>query len=322
MHPHRLVRLATISSVIALAIAVVPVGSANAAPGDGWNIGDCFAKADVDNDIIELGSAVACAKPHAVQILGGASLPSSLTRYTYKQLRDQGNTSIRASLTKFSEQTCSGERIAGGIWPAQGAAVAKALTGLARNAAGGVLPGLSGAGIANGWVFPDAAAFRAGDRSMICVMYKQKPPVDAPASASTVLTGDAQLLGTSRTLPKLRACFAYDPSDKTSSDVSCARAHTDELIAHFLAKLPVAVADMTDAQWAVLDKQCDAIVDALVGANRSDLRSAVNAEPGTKPKTPTFIPCYVSRPTSSDGTVPNLPAGTVVGLGKKALTAA
>ena len=311
------VRRGTVTAaVLALTVAVLPVGSATAAPGSGWKVGECFAKADVDKDLVDLASAIACARPHAVQVLGGAALPQEFAEYSYAQLRDQKDTKLRARLLKFSEQICSGTQIAPGIWPKQGAAVAKALSGLAATTGGGILPAVP-EGINFGWVFPDAKSFAAGDKSMLCVLY----PLPVEGKTAT-LTGNAQLLGSSQALPKMRVCYTYDQATDQYALGSCALAHKDELLAYFAGRLPVAYDDMTDEQWAPLDKQCDAIVDALVGADRKDLRGYVDAAQTAAAGSLIYIQCYASKPKAADGTTPNLPGGTVVGLGKKPLKSA
>ena len=314
-------RIAAGIAALALTVAVLPVGSATAAPSTGWKVGDCFAKANVDKDLVELPSKVDCAKPHAVQVVGGAALPSRFAKYSLAQMLDQKDIKLRAELVKFSEQICSGTKTASGIWPKQGAAVAKALTGLAATTGGGILPGLKES-LNFGWVFPDAGAFNAGDRSMICVIYPLDPNTGKYVANAKGLKGDFRLLSTSRTLPTMRACFGFDANGENYAAVSCALPHGDELIANFVGKLPAAVADMTDEQWEPFDRQCYAILDALVGSKRSDLQVVANPGPETAVNALVYIPCFVGQVTAADGTRPNLPGGTVVGLGKKPLKTA
>ncbi len=279
----------------------------------GWRVGECFATADVSNDLVDLDSAIACAKPHAVQVIGGAALPPGLAARTYAQLRDRDDARLRAQLAAFSEETCSGQRTAAGIWPKQGAAIARVLTGLAATTGGGVLPALPES-FNYGWAFPDEQSFAAGNRSMLCVIY----PLPAADERAT-LTGNAQWLGSRRTLATMRVCAAFDAATESHAQVSCAEPHQDEQVAYFAGRLPVAYADMTDAQWHPFDMQCDAIVDALVGADRTDLRAYGDALPTSAANALVYIPCYVSRTRLADGTKPNLPPGTVVGLGTRPL---
>lgn len=307
-------------SVVALALtaAVLPMGSAVAAPGTGWKVGDCFAKADVWDDVVDLSSKVDCAKPHQVQVFGGTGLPASITsKFTFAQLHDESNKAALDALVAFSHQTCSPTRIAPNMWPGRGTAVAKALVPPASTVGGGVLPAVAGAGF--GWVFPDEKSFAAGDKSMLCVLFV---PTGKPGSVPDTmgqLKGDARLLGTSRVLPTMRVCYTYDYSTEKYATGSCSLPHKDELLAYFAGRLPVAYADMTDAQWAPFDSQCDAIADALVGANRKDLRGFVDLTQDPAPGSLVYLQCYVSRSKGADGKSPDLPGGTVVGLGKKPL---
>ncbi|MDO8732571.1 MAG: septum formation family protein [Actinomycetota bacterium] len=314
-------RLASSIAVLALAVAVIPAGAALAAASPGWNVGSCFTTAEVQNDLVDLNSAVSCAKPHTVQVIGGAALSPVFAEYSLTQLRDQKDTGLRAALAEFGQKICSGTVTAAGIWPKQGAALAKVLTGFAATAAGGVLPGLK-EHQNFGWVFPDTAAFNAGDRSMICVIYSPDQKKGAGVAAAKGLQGNAQLLGTTSTLPTMRSCSKLDGSGKNNIDISCSKPHVDELIAHFVGKLPADVSAMTDAQWVPYDAQCQAIMDVLVGAKRTDLR--VRADPDGKAKANTliYVPCFASRSKSADGKHPNLPGGTLVGLGNKPLKAA
>ncbi len=317
-----LVRRATVTAaVLALTVAMFPVGSVAAAPSASWKVGDCFAKANVWDDIVDLNSKVDCAKPHQVQVFGGAALPASITsKYTFAQLHDENNKVALDALVAFSQKICAPADVAPRMWPGKGAALAKALKPPASTVTGGALPAVAGAGF--GWVFPDEKSFAAGDKSMLCVLYMPTGEVGSVPDTMGQLKGDARLLATSRTLPTMRTCFTYDQAADQYATGSCALPHKDEMLAYFAGRLPVAYADMTDAQWAPLDKQCDAIVDALVGADRKDLRAFVDAAQNTAPGSLIYFQCYASKPTAADGITPNLPGGTLVGLGKKPLKTA
>lgn len=314
-------RWAASIAVLVLAVAVIPTGSVLAAPSTAWKVGSCFATAEVENDLVDLSSDVPCANPHAVQVIGGTTLAPIFAQYSLAQLRDQKDTGLRAALAEFGHQICSGKVTAPGVWPKQGQAIAKVLTGLAATTGGGVLPGLK-QNLNFGWVFPDAAAFNAGDRSMICVIYSPDPEKGAGVAAAKGLRGNAQLLGTTSTLPTMRSCSKLDASGKNNIDVPCSKPHIDELIAHFVGKLPVDVPNMTDAQWAPYDAQCKAIMDVLVGAKRTDLKVVANPPETAKANTLIYMPCFVSHLASADGKRPNLPGGTLVGLGNKPLKSA
>ncbi|MDO9486600.1 MAG: septum formation family protein [Actinomycetota bacterium] len=306
---------------IAVALACVPAASSFAAPAPGVKLAACYATADVENDMVLLSSEVACEAPHAVQVIGGAALPATFSGFSLAQLLDQKNTNVRAALTELSEQICSGTVTAPVIWPKQGAAMASALTGLAATTGGGVLPGLKQS-LNFGWAFPDEAAFNAGDRSMLCLINSSDPKTGKYVASMKGLQGNVQLIGTGSTLATMRACSVYKSATKSYAASSCAKPHADELIAHFVGVLPADVAKMTAAQWAPFDAQCQAIMDVLVGAKRTDLKVVANPATALKGGVEIYVPCFVSRVTSADGTRPNLPAGTVVGLGKKPLKAA
>ncbi len=313
--------LAASTAVLAVAIVLMPVVSASAAPAPDWQAGTCFTVAEIQNDLVVLSSAVSCAKPHTVQTIGGAPLSAMFTDSTLTQLRDQSNTDLRAALTEFGDLTCSGKATASGIWPKQGAAISSALTGLAATAGGGVLPGYN-KGMNFGWVFPDAAAFNAGDRSLVCVIYAADAKLGASVAAVNGMQGDLQQLGTNAPLPTMRDCSKLDATGKKNITISCAKPHVDELIAHYVAKLPADVARMTDAQWVPYDAQCKALMDVLVGAKRSDLSVVANPPTEAKANIAIYVPCFVSRAKLANGKRPNLPAGTVVGLGTKGIKAA
>lgn len=305
-------------AIVTMAAVALPAGSALGATAPAWKAGACFARAEIQNDFVDLTSAVPCEQPHTVQSVGGAALPAALAQYSLAQLRDTANVSVRTALGVLADEACSGKAIASGIWPKQGAAIARVLTGLAATAAGGVLPGL-GDGMNFGWVLPDAAAFDGGDRSMVCVVYKADPKSDGSVAAVRGLTGDLQLLGSSDTVASLRHCTKYQAAAKRNLTVSCAKPHRDEVIAFFAGSLPVDVAKMTEAQWAPYDAQCRAITDVLVGAKRSDLTVVANPDAEAKAKTQIYVPCFVSRVAPAKGSQPNLPPGSVVGLGTRHL---
>ena len=134
--------------------------------------------------------------------------------------------------------------------------------------------------------------------------------------------GNLQDLGTNATRASMRECSVYNAKTKLNATVSCAKPHDGELIAHYVARLPADFGSMTDAQWVPFDAQCKALMDALVGAKRSDLKAIANPSAKAKANTTIYIPCYVSHARSAHGTQPKLPGGTVIGLGTKQLKAA
>lgn len=321
MGSHLAKSAATAIAVIGLGLALMPVGSVAAAESPVWKAGACFAKAEIQNDLVDLRSAVPCERPHMVQTVGGAALPASFDKYSITQLRDQKDTTLRAALTRFNDNICSGRQTAAGIWPEQGPAIARVLTGLPATASGGVLPALI-TGLTSGWVFPDPTSFDAGDRSMVCVIYSPDPKKGLGVAKAGALKGDARLLGTSQTLPSMRDCSIKDAKSGKVVIVPCSKAHGDEVVVHYLAQLPVDIDAMTDAQWVPYDAQCKAIADILIGAKRSDVKVIANPAAGTKAGADVYVPCIVSRSPGVDGKTSNLPAGTVVGLGTRALPAA
>lgn len=303
-------------AALLLGAVVVPPASA-ATPTESWAVGQCFETADVGKDLLDTRTPVPCARPHAVQVVGGVALPASLTAYSYAQLTDQSNEQLRAQLLAISDDACSGRRTAAAIWPRGGRAIANALIGPAASRSGGILPPMPG--IASGWVFPDQATFDAGDRSLVCIIYK---PIDAPGAsnpATGTLTGNVRNLSTSRTLPQLRTCYRVSADGTKFPEVSCAKAHSDELLAFLAARLPANYAAMTARQWRPYDRECTRVSDALIGARRSDLRAYADAPTDTKAHQPVYLTCSVQIAGSTDDPTLMLPAGTVVGLGKKPL---
>ncbi|MDQ5974148.1 MAG: Septum formation [Actinomycetota bacterium] len=310
-------RWGAVTAALALTLTALPLTQSAAAPA-AWKPGDCFARASVFDDVVELGSKVNCARPHRVQIIGGAALPASLAALPLAELKDDANTAVLDQLVAFSHEVCSPAKTAPNIWPGKGAAVAAALRPAASVTGGGVLPGLRGT-TNFGWLFPDAKSFEAGDRSLICVLYAPKGQVGSPQESMGTMRGDARLLATSRPLPTMRTCVLYD-AEGFGQPSSCAKPHGDELMAFFAARLPANYADMTDAQWAPYDDQCRGVVEALVGAARPDLRAYVDASARPDAGTLVYLSCYVQRQKAADGSYPLLPGGTVVGLGKKPLS--
>jgi len=308
-------------AVIGLGCALIPMAGAAAAQSPVWKAGACFAKAEIQSDLVDLGSAVPCEQPHTVQTVGGAALPASFDKYSIAQLTDQKDTQLRAALTRFNDSICSGRQTAAGIWPEQGPAIAKVLTGLPATASGGVLPALI-TGLTPGWVFPDPTSFNAGDRSMVCVIYSPDPKKGLGVAKANALKGDARQLGTSQTLPSMRDCSIKEAKSERVVIVPCSKAHGDEVVVHYLARLPADIDAMTDAQWVPYDAQCKAIAGILIGAKRNDVKIIANPAAGTKAGADVYVPCVVSRSPGADGKTPNLPAGTVVGLGTRALPAA
>ncbi len=317
MNTRHLGRWAAATAVLALTLGALPLTPSTAAPA-GWTPGDCFAKANVFDDVVELNSKVDCARPHQVQVMGGAALPASLAALPLAELQDDSNTAVFDALVAFSNRVCSPTKTAPNMWPGKGAAMAKALRPPASVTGGGVLPALR-AGVNFGWVFPDAESFAAGDKSLICVLYSPRGAIGTPQETMGMLRGDARLLATSRTLPTMRGCFLYDEAG-LSQPSSCAKPHDDEAMAFFAARLPADYADMTDTQWAPFDDQCRGVVEALVGAARTDLRAYVDASATQEAGTLVYLTCYAQRVKASDGSYPLFPAGTIVGLGKKPLS--
>ncbi len=321
MRLHLASRWAVSLAVLALCIALIPAVSAVAATSPGWQVGSCYSSAEVQNDFVDLNSAVPCSQPHTVQVIGGARLAPVFAQYSLAQLRDQKDTGLRAALAEFGNQICSGKMTAAGVWPRQGPAIAQALTGMAATTGGGVLPGY-GKAMNFGWVFPDGVSFDAGDRSMVCVVYVADSKSDGTVSAVNAMRGNLQDLGTKATLPDMRDCSVYDYKLKETVAISCAKPHLDELVVHYVAKLPVDLDKMTSERWVSFDAQCKALTDVLVGAKRKDLRVYADPGAGSKANTQIYIPCFVSLPTAANGSRPKLPGGTVVGLGTKPLKAA
>jgi hypothetical protein len=303
---------------VLLSGGVVVQQASAATPTESWAVGQCFETADVGKDLLDTRTAVPCAQRHAVQVVGGVALPASLADYSYAQLTDQSNKQLRAQLLEISDDACSGRSTAAAIWPRGGRAIADALIGSAASTSGGILPPMPG--IASGFVFPDQATFDAGDRSLVCIIYMpiEKPGAANPATGT--LTGNVRDLSTSRTLPQLRTCYRVSADNTKFPEVSCAKPHSEELLAFLAARLPANYDKMTAAQWRPLDRECTQVSAALVGAKRSDLRAYVNAPAETKAGRPVYLTCYVQVAGASDNPTLMLPAGTVVGKGTRPLT--
>jgi hypothetical protein len=174
-------------------------------------------------------------------------------------------------------------------------------------------------GINFGWVLPDAQAYAAGDHSLECVIYAPKTSAGSAAQRAGLLTGDARLLATHATLPALRHCQTWGGDAKGLLTVPCSKPHGEEVLTYFMAHLAVPVGDMTDAQWAPLDKVCQSLMDILIGAPRKDLTPLTDSGPGGKAGDLVYISCNARRPAGANGARAPLPAGTVVGLGSRPL---
>jgi hypothetical protein len=296
-------------TTILLGALVAPPAAQAAEPR--WKVGDCYSRADVAKDMVDLASKVDCAKSHVVQVIGGAVLPAAFSSLTYAELVDQKATERRKALTAFAEKTCLPAKTAPGIWPKQGAQIAKALRPPASTTGGGVLPGQSLGELTSGWAFPAKSQFDAGDKSLMCVI------LAAGTSTGPMLSfsGDVRQLGNRNAPLAIRSCANVDSSSNLV-DVPCSQPHDQEGLAGFVVRLPAKPADMTDAQWAPLDAQCKRIIEALVGAKRSDLMPYADAPANATPGALVYGYCSVQRTPGADGKAVKLPAGTVVGLGK------
>jgi hypothetical protein len=121
-----------------------------------WAIGDCYTDASVDFSTVTLGSKVACAKSHSVQIVGGAKLPASLSSLGLTALKT-GSTTVRKPMIDFANTTCSPSAVVANLYPK---AVARSVGQLfvGHDVPEWVPPAAGRLG----WVFPDSASFTAG----------------------------------------------------------------------------------------------------------------------------------------------------------------
>ncbi len=301
-----MIKVALACCALALTLLTAPPAQA-ATP----KAGDCYAKADDTRGVVDVSSKVDCAKPHAVQVMNTAKLPAALANQMRVPQVQGSDGALTRPLADLYVKECTGQKTAAGIWPTKGKAVAAALAaGTARFA-----PQTSAWLDANGWTYsimlPDQKSWDSGTRTAMCVMGLQD---DKAKSLLRPFQGNLRDLETSKALTEFRLCA----SDRDWAP--CSKPHPYEVL--FEWDTPTFPAGdfrrWTDAQKAPLLAQCQAGIDVLVGAKRPELKAEMNVG-GVFPSRAwgrdfAALGCAVKR---ADGKL--LPAGTVVGLGKKSL---
>ncbi len=286
--------LAAASAAVAPAAQAAPVAKA----------GDCLAIADVTGDDVDFASKVECSQEHQGQIVAVRKLPSSLTNASYADLGKQGSARYK-EWTQAGYRLCAGTSIAKALWGKKGSALMKALGSPAVTVGPTKFFGSSALNV--GWNLPDEKSWQSGDRSLYCIAH----------AGGTPWTGDLRDLRTNKPANSLRSCF-----DAQGQPVSCDRPHDSEQLFMWYAKgFPrTDPTTMSDAEWAAWDKRCQAALDVVVGAKRTDIYGYADVDNGARNltwgpnKDVSVMYCSVRKVVEE-----NLPAGTVVALGSKAL---
>lgn len=291
-----------LSVVIVSAASAVVAPAAQAAPAA--KVGDCLADADVRGDDVDFSSTVSCDAPHEGQIIAVRKLPKPLAKAAYADLVRQGSAAYR-DWTKAGYRLCAGTSIAKALWAKKGSALMKALGSPAVTVGPTTFIGASALTV--GWNLPDKKSWQSGDRSLYCIAH----------AGGTPWTGDLRDLRTSKPATTLRSCFSSQ-----GQPVPCDRPHDSEQLFTWYAKgFPRTDPNtMTDAEWAAWDKRCQAAADVLIGAKRTDIYGYADVDSGARNLTwgphrdVSVMYCSVRKVAEED-----LPPGTVVGLGSKAL---
>jgi len=297
-----------VAAVVVAGVAgmtVAPAGATTArAKAPAWNVGDCFASADVANDEVDLSSKVACAEEHAAQIVAGTKLPKSLASAPRAALLTPG-TDDRGAVEALATVTCGPEATAKALYPRQAKALAKLFAEYSVDEwmvpAGGVM----------GWALPDAASFDAGATSLLCVFVP-----DATQTVSGSSAGDIFDIATKDPLESLRLCLDFVTNGTTLA--SCDAVHDGEVLAFVplpVAGLPDDVSTWHEGQWATYDQICSRFTQAMVGAPRKDLKVRGDTNPAAPAVNGTRVFMCWTYPAAIDKA---FPAGLVVtGLGKQ-----
>lgn len=280
---------------LALTLLVAPPAQADSTP----KAGDCYAKADIDKDSLDIRSKIDCSEPHAVQVTYVGKLPGFL-RNRSKVALGSTKGALYARYVRAGYGICSARNAISSIWPQKGRAVVAAL-----GTSVSVVPS-SNPPLGSGWVLPDQSAWDKGVRSLICVTHL--PP------KTKTWSGDLRPLETSEPLLDFRLCI-----DRDGEFQSCAEPHfSEELLYWQVTGFPKGK-QPSDAQLAPYDAQCQAAAEVLIGAKRSDLRATSTFLGRGKNeylgKDIAGLACSVERVDGAD-----LPGGTVVGLGSGSLS--
>jgi hypothetical protein len=304
----RLVVGLLVAATAATALGVGPVGAQSSGGKDtkatkaapSWKPGDCFAKANVDTDFVDLASKVPCTKPHTVQVTAGAPLPATALEWGITRLRNPKEP-IRPWLEQFELSACAPANTAPTIYPKGGAAVAAALAPVKAKY---IIPGMG----RFGWVLPDDASWNAGARDFLCTF--EPDPGREGANRS-----DIRALETSSPLLGLRYC-----SDGDGEEIPCSKPHDVQGLLFFAVDttgLPRPVTNWSDVEYAPFDRACQQIAAALTKADLSGVTVRANADPaGVDPDGFQQITCVAFM---TDETM-LLPGGTILGRGPKKIT--
>lgn len=289
------------------AVGVVAALSAGSVAGAAtsstkWAVGDCYAKADVDRDEVDLSSKVPCTKRHTVQIVGGAPLPTTLASAGLPTLLS-ATSPVRSTLAQLAALTCNAGNTISNVYRKLGSKLQPLML------SGNVTEFVPASPGRTGWVLPDAASFSAGTTDLLCIWEPDKAIKGAD-------TGDIRQLETKSPLTPMRMCFDFKPDNSGADLAGCGKAHDKEmliLISQLVTGKPARIADWTDADWATFDEACAKFTTVLIGADRGDLLiradtdGTVSASQGRR-----MFSCHAY--TEDDKL--QLPAGTLVGVGK------
>jgi hypothetical protein len=279
-------------------------GAAAAKPT--WAVGDCFAKADVDKDEVDLSSKVPCSKKHAVQIVGGGPLPASLVTAGRPALLTSGSPA-RAVLAAQTFVVCNAGNTVVNVYPKLGKKLQPLI--LSKNVVE-FIPAVPGRG---GWVLPDAESFAAGVTDLLCIF--EPNPAEKGAQ-----TSDVRKLESRKTLEGTRICRDFR-ADQTGVDrARCDKAHDQESLIYvdqLVAGRPARVQDWQDADWAPFDATCQEFAKVIIRATREELRVRADTDAAAPVNNGRRLIDCVVHPVDEKV---KLPAGTLVGVGKKKLT--
>ncbi len=254
------------------ALALTTVTGAAAAESGGkatastWSVGDCYTRGDVDFDVVDLTSKVACSKEHGLQVVGGAPLPAALAAAGLDALTDR-TSAVRPQLLDFVRETCAPSAVVGNIYPQK---TAKQLAALfSEHDVTDWMPPAPGQ---MGWVMPDPDSFAAGATDLLCVHI-------ANQAIRGTSAGDLRDISTNATLPDQRLCGRFRADDLGSDGVACDKVHDIESLLWVGLDVTGKPADpqtWTDDDWTDLDDACEQFAAAVIGARRTDI--VVNAD--------------------------------------------
>ena len=260
----------------ALALTTVTAAAAattakSAAPT--WRVGDCYTRGNVDFDVVDLTSKVACSKEHGLQVVGGAPLPAALAAAGLDALTDR-TSAVRPQLLDFVRATCAPGEVVANLYPK---ATAKRLAALfAQHKVSDWMPPAGGQ---MGWVMPDPDSFAAGATDVLCVHITNR-------AIHGTTAGDLRDISTNATLPDQRLCGRFRADGLGSDGVGCDTVHDIESLLWVgldVTGKPADAQTWTATDWADLDATCAQFATAVIGAHRSDIVVNADTDPTQAP---------------------------------------